>query len=112
MQIVLARWTGDIVGIVTDACSDADLSNDDVAVLIELQCINDTLIAFPSIGQVLGIQVAEAYGFGNGMHVKGRAGIFQPVIWLIRFVDHLIPEASFVILEFRQSDKQVLQNSN
>ncbi|MNG39890.1 hypothetical protein D3C84_1282200 [compost metagenome] len=69
MQIVLARWTGDIVGIIADACSDADLSNDHVAVLIELQCINDTLIPFPSIGQVLGIQVAEADSFSNGMYV-------------------------------------------
>ncbi|MNZ92198.1 hypothetical protein D3C78_1112140 [compost metagenome] len=69
MQIILAGRAGNIVSVISNTCSDADLTNDHVASLIELQRINDAPVTLPCILQVLGVQITEAHGFGDGMSI-------------------------------------------
>ncbi|MNG36142.1 hypothetical protein D3C84_1230760 [compost metagenome] len=59
--------------------------------LIEIQRIDNALIAFPSMLHILGVQIAEPHGFGDRMDVQGSTRILQPVVRPVALVNDLIP---------------------
>ena len=94
VQVVGGYGTVDIVVIITDTGSDADITDNEV-ITFPGQGADHTLITLAGIFQIRCIQQTFADRFAQGGNIQAAAGILQLVGRIIAPVDYLIPSAVF-----------------
>ena len=92
VQIVGGYGAVNVVLIVTDTGSDADITDNEV-IAFPGQGADHTLITLVGIFQIRCIQQTFADRFAQSRYIQAAAGILQPVGGIIAPVDYLIPSA-------------------
>ena len=92
MQVINGDFPVYIIIIISYAGSDTDLSDLNVLALPG-QAVDHCIVSFAGIWKIRNIQNAFCDGAVKGGGIEAAAGVFQPVVGPVPFIDDLIPAA-------------------
>ena len=108
MQIIHTHGPCNIEGVFTHTGPDADMADAQILTL-PFQGTDHPFIA-PQCGITVAFgQIALPHGFAQACHIQTGTGVFQPVVFPVALIHHLIPQTAAMVLDNQEIFAELFQ---